>query len=400
LVIRKTLLLVAVLSLSLASCAPAAAAASEPQATQAAPPTATASPTPAATPTATAPPVAFEKAWENFPPDFDPLTGLQVADPAILERRPVSVKISNYPRSNRPQWGLSLADIVYEYYHNNDLTRFHAVFYGKDAPQAGPIRSGRLFDSYLMDIYESNMVFASADSRVLDRFYREQLPWQLVASLEGVCPANPVCRIDPDQENFLVTDTSTIADYALAHDGENSRPALHGMSFAQQAPASATSVDKIYLYYSYSAYSYWDFDPDSGRYLRFQDAQEDLAGRGQAYEPLVDRLNGSQVAADNVVVLLVPHFHEFYRPATDTTPATEIVDMEFTGEGTAYAFRDGQAYVLEWHVNPGELLYLTDENGERWPFKPGATWFQVMTDRSRLDQQEAGWFFEFVFRRP
>lgn len=366
----------------------------------AAPPVQVAAPTETALPTIAPTPVAFEKDWENFPPGFNPLTGLQASDPERLERRPVSVKISNYPRSNRPQWGLSLADIVYEYYHNNDLTRFHAIFYGHDAPQAGPIRSGRLFDSYLMDVYESDLVFASADARVLDRFYREQLPWQLVPLLDGACPPNPVCRIDPDEENFLVTDTATIGAYALAHEGDDARPYLHGMSFANQFSPGGAALDKVYLYYSYSAYSYWDYDPESGRYLRFQDAQEDLGGRGTAYEPLLDRLTGAQIAADNVVVILVPHFHEFYRAATDTTPATEVVDMEFKGEGTAYAFRDGQAYVLEWNVRPGELLYLTDENGERWPFKPGTTWFQVMTDRSRLDQQPDVWTFEFVFRRP
>lgn len=357
-------------------------------------------PTPAS-PTAAPPtPVAFEKGWQDFPPDFNPLTGLQLDDPQLLERRPVSVKISNYPRSNRPQWGLGLADIVYEYYHNNDLTRFHAIYYGQNAPQAGPIRSGRLFDSYLMDVYDSNLVFASADSRVLDRFYREQLPWQLVPLLDGPCPPDPVCRIDPDGDNFLVTDTSAIGAYALAQGGDDDRPVLRGMSFTYQTPGGGTPLTRIYSYYSYSAYSYWDYDAATGRYLRYQDAQEDLSGRGQAYEPLMDRLTGQQVAADTVVVLLVPHFHEFYRPATDTTPATEVVDMEFQGEGTAYAFRDGLAYVLEWNVQPGELLYLTDEEGQRWPFKPGQTWFQVMTDRSELEQQEDGWHFNFVFRRP
>jgi hypothetical protein len=341
----------------------------------------------------------FEKAWDNFPADIDPLTGLRV-DPDILNRRPVSVKISNYPRSNRPQWGLSLADIVYEYYHNNDLTRFHAIFYGYDASMAGPIRSGRLFDSYLMDIYESDLVFASADQRVLDRFEREQLPWQMVVALEGECPPNPVCRVDPGEENFVVTDTSTIGAYAELRGGNDHRPDLHGMSFSQAPPAGGEPLQRIYFYYSYSAYSYFDYDPNTDRYLRFQDAQEDLGGRGTAYEPLVDRLNGQQVAADTVVVLLMPHFHYFYSPATETMPATEVVDMDFEGEGTAYAFRDGEAYTLEWRRNEGELVYLVDENGERWPFKPGTTWFQVMTDRSELVKEDDGWHFDFVFRRP
>lgn len=365
-------------------------------------PAATATPSlmPLPSPTPTSALGEFEKAWENFPADIDPLTGLRVDDPAILDRRPVSVKISNYPRSNRPQWGLTLADIVYEYYHNNDLTRFHAIFYGHDASLAGPIRSGRLFDSYLMDIYESDLVFASADERVLSRFEREQLPWQMVGLLDGECPPNPVCRMQPGEENFLVTDTSVIGSYAELRNGNDDRPDLHGMSFSQAPPAGGEPLERIYLYYSYSAYSYWDYDLESDRYLRYQDAQEDLGGRGVAYLPLTDQLTNQQVAADTVVVLLIPHFHYFYSPGTDTVPATEVVDMDFEGEGTAYAFRDGEAYVLEWRRNEGELVYLVDESGERWPFKPGTTWFQVMTDRNKLSKEDDGWYFDFVFRRP
>ena len=68
---------------------------------------------------------------------FDHMTGHLVGQQD--NRHPVAIKINNYPRSNRPQWGLSLADIVYEYYHNNDLPRFHAIFYGNDAPVLGVI---------------------------------------------------------------------------------------------------------------------------------------------------------------------------------------------------------------------------------------------------------------------
>lgn len=342
----------------------------------------------------------LDKTSEDFPADVDPLTGLQVPDLNILNRRPVSVKISDFPRSNRPQWGLTLADIVYEYYHNNDLTRFHAIFYGHDAKLAGPIRSGRLFDSYLMDIYQSLLVFASADSRVLDRFAREQLPWQLEASLEGLCPPNPVCRYQPDSVNFLLTDTSTIGNYAISRGGDNNRPDLHGMAFGQDVPPDGQPLTRIYLYYSHSSYSYWDYDNATGSYLRYEDTQEDLSGRGEAYAPLMDQLTGEQVAAQNVVVIFVPHFHYFYSPATDTTPATEVVDMDLSGHGPAYAFRDGQAYEVQWANEEGQVLYLIDENGERFPFKPGITWFEVVNDDSKLAQTDGFWRFEFVFRRP
>lgn len=340
---------------------------------------------------------------QTVPPEnINPLTGLAVADPGRLQRHPVAVKISNYPRSNRPQWGLSLADIVYEYYHNNDLTRFYAIFYGQDASLAGPIRSARMLDSALSDLYSSVLVFASADYRILDRLNNEHPAWQLVGLLDGgECPPHPVCRYEPDTNNYLLADTAAVAVYAGGRGGDATHPNLNGMVFDAQLPQGGQTVRRIYLDYSYSAYSYWNYDTDSGRYLRYQDTQENLGTRTQEYAPLVDQLTGQPVAADNVVVLYVPHFHFFYRAATDSGPAIEVVDMDFTGRGVAYAFRDGQAYELEWVLEDGQVLYLVDASGAKFPFKPGTTWFQVMNDDSRLNLEDDGsWRFEFIFRRP
>src|SRR4030042_6449734 len=75
------------------------------------------------TPTETTTPVVYGPS--NFPANIDPLTGLPVSDPALLDRRPIAVKINIVPRSsNRPPWGLSFADIVYDYYHNDGYSRF------------------------------------------------------------------------------------------------------------------------------------------------------------------------------------------------------------------------------------------------------------------------------------
>lgn len=345
-------------------------------------------------------PLPSDFIFEDFPADVNPLTGLQVADPSILERRPVAVKISNYPRSIRPQWGLSLADIVYEYYHNNDLTRFYAIFYGQNAELAGPIRSGRLFDSYLTDIYQDVLVFASADPRVLDRLNAEHPAWQLVPLLDGACPPRPVCRLNPETTNFLVANTVAVGNFAAASGGDNQRKDLHGMAFSADVPESGQPVLHINMYYSYAAYSYWEYDENSGRYLRFQDTRDDVGARGEAYAPLMDRLTGQQVAADNVVVLYIDHFHSFYSHETETDPVIEIVDMDFSGHAPAYAFRDGQVYSLEWVREKGELLYLVDSNGQRFPFKPGTTWFQVVTDETQLISDESTWRYEFIFRRP
>ena len=125
---------------------------------------------------------------QNFPDYANPLTGLPIIDPVVIDRKPVIVKISNYPHSVRPQWGLSMADHVFEYYLEDGLTRFAAVFYGNNASKTGPIRSGRIFDATLLQMYTAIMVFNGADQKVVDYFTELDLANSLVVERNGITP--------------------------------------------------------------------------------------------------------------------------------------------------------------------------------------------------------------------
>ncbi|MEN6393468.1 MAG: DUF3048 domain-containing protein, partial [Anaerolineaceae bacterium] len=212
----------------------------------------------------------------NFPAEVNPLTGLIVTDPTRLDRRPLAVKIQIFPRSDRPPMNLSLADIVYDYYQNNGMTRFHAIFYGNDAQQVGPIRSARLLDISLIRMYKSIFAFAGADKRVLNKLYGTEFYDRLVVEGSANCP--PMCRLDQNAENFLVADTLEMGKFIVGKGVDNSRQNLDGMTFKTEAPANGQPAVKIFNRYSISAYSRWDYDSASGRYLRFQDTQEDYGG--------------------------------------------------------------------------------------------------------------------------
>jgi hypothetical protein len=100
-------------------------------------PTPTPSPTPTITPTPSpTPPYPPEGVGPvNFPENINPLTGQYVSDAELLERRPVAVKINIVPRlGTRPPWGLSFADIVYEFYQNVGYTRFTPSSWGMTLP--------------------------------------------------------------------------------------------------------------------------------------------------------------------------------------------------------------------------------------------------------------------------
>ena len=123
-----------------------------------------AAPTPLSLPTVSLPniastdsstPVVKEQPTEMIPPTavvpvvINPLTGAPAPNPYLLERHPMAIKITNFPRYTRPQSGLTLADQVFEYYIEGGLTRFIAVFYSNDSEWVGPVRSGRFFESLL-----------------------------------------------------------------------------------------------------------------------------------------------------------------------------------------------------------------------------------------------------------
>jgi hypothetical protein len=139
-------------------------------------------------------------------------------------------------------------------------------------------------------------------------------------------------------------------------------------------------------------YNLWIFDQNSGRYLRFDDAHEDNLSRGKGYEPLMDKFTNAVIAADNVAVLFVPH--HFFLKSSDT----EIIQIDLTGSGEAILFRDGMSYPALWmRPETGGVLTLTDHTGELLPFKPGVTFFIVLSPTTTIEQANSEWLFEFGF---
>lgn len=323
----------------------------------------------------------------NFPNGINPLTGQQAANPALLDRRPLLIKVANLPRDNRPQWGLSQADLVYEYYTELGSTRLTALFYGQDAVQVGPIRSARFFDENLVSMYKAVFAFGSAYEAVYKELFSQPYANRLI--LEGQVPCPPMCRFEPAGRNYLITNTSELSKYATEK-GFNPRPNLDGMFFQAQAPANGQPLSQVFIRYSGAIYNRWDYDTASGRYLRFVDAQDDIDRINEVYVQLVDKNNNQPIAAENMVVLFISH--EYF-----VRPPTEVFKMTFTGSGTAFAFRDGKAYQLKWVRNNAlDVVSLTNEDGTAYALKPGNTWFEVMGAYTGLVKQPNNWRFTFT----
>ncbi len=328
-----------------------------------------------------------------FPPDVNPLTGLPVARQDLLERRPIVIKVTNFPRSVRPQYGLSLADHVFEYYIGDSMSRFIGIFYGNDASRVGPIRSARIFDERVLRMYEGIFIFGWADDPVLEFLLADDIKNHLIIERSDSCP--PVCRIGPKGAyNTLFADTAEVGPYLNRRGTNNDRQKLWGLRFDVAVPKSGNPGVRFYLDYSGVSYHYWQYDPEAGRYLRFQDTVDALGQTERRYAPLVDSLNGAQLAADNIIVLKVPHTY-YYRSSS-----TEILDQPLLGEGTGFAFRNGNIYPITWSQSkPNRLLDLKLPNGITYALKPGTVWFEVIGETSDFELVAEG-IYRYTFNIP
>ena len=330
----------------------------------------------------------------TLPVDVDPLTGLKVTNPDVLNRRPVAVKISAFPRGMvRPvERGLSRADVVYEYFIGDDhLTRFIAVFYSQDAEHAGPVRSGRYFDEYVMRMYHSSLVFGHADYRVEKYLHESDLAPLLFEENDTFFP--PLWDSgSKDAETRLFVNTAGVGAKLADNSHQDLRASLFGPMLY---PMALPTIHRIYTHYSIYSYNYWEYDPSIQRYRRFSDSA-DAAGfaQGEQYAPHIDNLSGQQVTSTNVIELVVPHiFHnEFDR-------WDSLIDISLKGRGDAYIFRDGRMVKGTWIRDlVDQPIRFEGENGQPIPLEPGVTFYEVIDPESSI--QQTGDSMDFYFSIP
>ncbi len=322
----------------------------------------------------------------------NPITGLIVVDPQLLERRPIAIKITQYPRYVRPQLGLTLADTAFEYYIEDGLTRFIAVFYGNNSDMVGPVRSGRYFDENVVRMYQAFFVFKYADPRVYDYYKKSDLERRLIVPGVGACPPFVVGPGNRDTYNNIFLNTTKFNDCIAKRSGvDNNRPSLHSSFFSFIPPQSSEKAARIFTQYSLDDYNYWEYLPAESKYLRYQEVDDLRKDKPPSYAPLFDAITKSQVKADNVVVLFAPHVF-----ATKNEEEDEVYHINLLDSGPAYVFRNGNAIQAAWtRIQEDQPLLLTSSQGLPIYLKPGVTFYQVIGTSSETWHDSSDWHFIF-----
>ena len=321
---------------------------------------------------------------------LNPLTGLLPADTALLSRRPLAIKVANYPRYIRPQSGLTLADNVFEYYIEGGLTRFIAIFYGNSSEWVGPVRSGRYFDENIQRMYQAFLVFKFADPRVLDYFKQSDFAQFIVVPGTGSCPPFkllPTRHIEVYNNSYFYTPNWD--DCITSNHLDNNPPQYHSGFFNELSPISDLQATRIVTYYSYDSYNYWDYDLNTKQYLRYQETHDMRNGKPEEYMPLTDNVTGDQVHASNVVMLYAVHTF-----ANTYDQEDEVYHIDLTGSGDAYVFRDGVGLPAHWdRTNENQPLMLRGVDNSLIYLRPGITFYEVLGTHSFMDQENGEWHF-------
>ncbi len=290
-----------------------------------------------------------------------PLTGLRVADPALVNRPALAAKIDNLDTAREsavPQAGLARADVVFEEVVEGNITRLVGVFHSKAPGRIGPIRSARTTDVYLLpqlgpvlfawsggndgvvaEVRRSPFLLDVGHDAASSSYSREpgrRAPHNLFVEADELWGRRPDAVAPPR------------ALFSFRADGQVSSPEANpaagvGISWGGGAATSPVA---------------WHWDPDTELYLRSQNDRPHLDA------------DGTRVTASNVVVMVT----EYGRSAADTrSPEARTV-----GEGELFVYTDGGVVWGRWS-RPAEdqPAVLTDLAGNPILLTPGTTWVEL-----------------------
>lgn len=297
-----------------------------------------------------------------FAENVNPLTGEVVDDPAVLQQRPIAIKITNGPANVRPQAGIGRADLLFEHLTEGGITRFTAVFHSKIPLLAGPIRSARLIDFEIPRMYDAAFGFSGSVGLIKLRFEESDLFNQVISPDYGHGGYFRMENPDVQPWNTMFTNPPTLLEM-LTDRGDNRPPQFaNSMSFHPEVINARSPARNFEIYYPATSAA-WFFS--NGRYLRWSDGEAHL-----------DASTNTQLSFRNVVIIAANHVDTDIIEDTNGSPSIEI---QIWGEGPASVFRDGVRIDGRWHrTDPSHMLTFTDLEGNPLALGPGNTFFHLV----------------------
>lgn len=307
-----------------------------------------------------APPAAAPTPTPTPTPDPKcPLTGQDPANPALVDRPAVAIKVENNPVAY-PLSGLEEAEIVFEELVEGGITRFMALYHCTDAAKVGPVRSSRIVDADIM-IPITRILGAAGGNDIV----RAALNKANVVILDEDTSGKAMRRIPRSGislEHTLYANTKGLRK--LGSKKFDERPRV-GFEFG---PLEGKAKRAREITASFAGRATVTYRWKKGKWLRFDDGA-----------PLMAE-NGKQIAVDNVVI--EQHTVNNSKTIFDVAgnPSIEIADEK--GRGPAVLLRDGKSIKGSWirKQTQGPVRFVT-KSGEPMVFAPGTIWIELLPDK-------------------
>lgn len=310
-----------------------------------------------------------------LPGNIAPFTGLPAENEEWLKRRPVMICINNDPVGRSAHYGLSYADLVYEYIVDGfSMTRLTAMYQSQSPDRVGPVRSARMPNVWMTYMYDGVLACSGGSDEVRYLLKNEVGFPYLDADIDDPSQTRYFQSIGTDYRTRIQTSPAGVRQW-LADKGLTKEWSRPGFQFSQEPPPNASgTANTIQIAYPGGNSVAWRYDAALGGYVRSQ------AGQVQT-----DPANGGQpIVAENVIVMVAEH--QLTNIVEDSL-GTKGVDIKLYDFGDFRIFRDGQMYEGTWRADP--------ENPPRWlgpgevlvELKPGQSWIQVVRGLDELTYQ-------------
>ena len=316
-------------------------------------------------------------------PDFDltpspllsvnPFTGLRVSNYDRLLRKPLLVKLLNWPRSQRPFSGINQADLVFEFYTGHQTNQLLALFYTSDGESIGPLGPGRLVDARLTRHYQADLVVSTVDTMIKGVF-DNTLPERVF--YQGYTPCPGICTQPVAQGGKTFADTYAIREIGVAERPRYQPPRFEMLTFSDSITKWDEDATRFSFLYADFSVMDWRFNPDTGKYHLWQEV-EDQHGTLQL-APSLDT-DGEPVAFENVVFALANYIE--YNSST-----YDINLREGDPDQQAILLRDGKMTYGTWFAATDVEPFSFFADGRPYALKPGRSWITFSTTISRPER--------------
>lgn len=291
-------------------------------------------------------------------------------DGVLVERKkankfPYAVMIENIA-DVRPQKGLSKAGVVYETLAEGGITRFMALFSGEKVKEIWPVRSARHYYLEISSEYNALYVHCGGSPQAYEMISNLKLPVLNEISADAVY----FWRGPEGMPHNLYT-SSDLVEKAIADKKyqEKMPPKYEMWKFKDEAKKDARPQKEktIKIGFAGDYYVEFKYDRKSNSYLRFNG--------GAAH---IDRLTGKQLAPKNVVVQRVPAEINLWEK--------DRIDLDLTGKGKVFVFRDGKKIEGQWRKKDRvSRTKFFDKDNREISLNRGQTWVVIVPGERKVE---------------